>query len=262
MKPTCRKPSLTVRLNLNMKMQRLALCAAILAFNACSSETPQTEVEASVPFIVWPETGSTVFANSAVYVGDPTKEGSIDGTIAIVLGGDGIKAGDAMPSGALQFERGMTHGYVALPTGKQTVHVHLFDKDGKATDQHQAVEYTVEKTPDDAGVQWLEPINGATLKSPFKVRFGMSGAAMSPAGENALDKTTGHHHISIGKGIVTPGIILPMGTEHYLHYGKAQTEAEVTLKPGTYELTMQFADAAHRSYGKGFASKTITVTVQ
>ena len=36
----------------------------------------------------------------------------------------------------------------------------------------------------------------------------------------------------------------------------------MTLAPGTYELTMQFADAAHRSYGKALASKTIKVTVQ
>ena len=110
-------------------------------------------------------------------------------------------------------------------------------------------------------MQWLEPADGATVKSPFQVRFGMTGAEMSPAGQNALDKTVGHHHISVNKGVVTPGYALPMGTGDYLHYGKAQTEAEVTLAPGTYELTMQFADAAHRSYGKALA-KTIKVTVE
>ena len=137
-----------------------------------------------------------------------------------------------------------------------------FGADGKATDQHKQVQYTVEATPADLGVQWLEPADGATVKSPFQVRFGMTGAEMSPAGQNALDKTTGHHHITINKGSVTPGVVLPMETEDFLHYGKAQTEAEVTLAPGTYELTMQFADAAHRSYGKWWASKTIKVTVE
>jgi hypothetical protein len=251
-----------------MKLQLSLLCAgALLAFSACSTEEPKPANQgggdaAPLSFVVWPESGSTVFADTGIYVGDPAKEGSVEGTIAVVVGGEGLAVGDAMPDGAMAFEAGKTAGYVKLPTGKQTVHVHHFDKDGKATDKHKQVEYTVEATPKDLGVQWLEPKDGATVKSPFQVRFGMTGAAMSPAGENQLDKTMGHHHISINKGVVTPGLVLPMNTGDYLHYGKAQTEAKVELEPGTYELTMQFADAAHRSYGKQLASKTIKITVE
>lgn len=242
----------------------LAITAALLAFAACSAETsPEPGDQApTVPFLVWPEDGSTVFADTGVYVGDPASVGTIDGTIAVIIGGDGVKQGDAMPAGAMAFDAGAVFGYVTLPTGDQTLHVQRFDAAGKATADHQKVSYTVEATPSDLGVSWLEPSDGATVQSPFKVRFGMSGSAMSPAGQNPLDKTAGHHHVSVNKGVVTPGFALPMGTADYLHYGKAQTEAEVTLAPGTYELTMQFADAAHRSYGKRLASKTITVTVQ
>lgn len=241
----------------------LFLAGALIAVIAgCGSDEPTTDNNASFEFVVWPENGATVFADGAIYVGDPAKEGSVDGTIAVILGDKAPAKGDAMPDSAIKFEAGKTFGYVTLPAGKQKVHVHHFGKDGKATDQGQSVEYTVEATPADLGVQWLEPKDGATVKSPFKVKFGMTGAGMSPAGENALDKTLGHHHISVNKGVVTPGIILPMGTGDYMHYGKAQTEADVELKPGKYELTMQFADSAHRSYGKGLASKTITVTVE
>lgn len=242
----------------------LAIASALFAFAACTAETSPEPGEAtpSVPFLVWPEDGATVFADTGVYVGDPTSVGSVDGTIAVIIGGDGVKEGEAMPDGAMTFEAGAVSGYVTLPTGDQTVHVQRFDAAGKATTDHQKVRYTVEATPSDLGVSWLEPSDGATVKSPFKVRFGMSGSAMSPAGQNPLDKTVGHHHVSVNKGVVTPGFALPMGTADYLHYGKAQTEAEVTLAPGTYELTMQFADAAHRSYGEKLASKTITVTVE
>lgn len=250
-----------------MKLQLPLLCAgALLAFTACSAKDPKANNAggndaAPLSFVVWPESGSTVFADTAIYVGDPAKEGSVEGTIAVIAGG-GVKVGDAMPDGAMKFAAGKTHGYVTLPEGKQTLQVQHFDKDGKATDKHKQVEYTVEKTPADLGVTWLEPKDGATVKSPFKARFGMTGAEMSPAGQNALDKTTGHHHISVNKGVVTPGLVLPMDTGDYKHYGKAQTEASVELKPGTYELTLQFADAAHRSYGKGLASKTIKITVE
>lgn len=245
-----------------MKPLTFALYAlAPLALLSCSPEK-EAATEPSLPFVVWPEDGSTVFADSAVYVGDPAEVGSVEGTIAVLIGGDGVEPGAPMPDGALKFEAGATSGYVKLPVGKQRLHVQHFDRDGLATEDHKAVTYTVEATPDDLGVAWLEPADGATVTSPFKVRFGMTGAEMSPAGQNALDKTVGHHHISVGKGVVTPGYALPMGTGDYLHYGKAQTEAEVTLPPGTYELTMQFADAAHRSYGEALASKTIKVTVQ
>lgn len=245
----------------------LACASALFAFTACTAEThEQGDATNSAPFLVWPEDGSTVFADMAIYVGDPTDISSanagIEGTIAVMVGGDGAEAGAPMPEGAMTLPVGSSFGYVTLPVGAQTVHVQRFDPAGKATSDHKAITYTVEATPADLGVAWLEPRNGATVKSPFKVRFGVTGAEMSPAGQNPLDKTVGHHHISVNKGVIVPGFALPMGTGDYLHYGKAQTEAEVTLDPGTYELTMQFADAAHRSYGKKLASETITVTVE
>ena len=245
-----------------MTRTSLALCAVVpLALFSCSTEE-KAPAAPDVPFVVWPESGSTVFATTGVYVGDPSEATPIEGSIAVVVGGEALAVGAAMPADALKFESGKNHGYLSLPVGEQTLHVHHFDAAGKATDQHKTVSYTVEATPSDLGVAWLEPQDGATLTSPFKVRFGMTGAEMSPAGQNALDKTTGHHHITINKGSITPGVTLPMKSEGFLHYGKAQTEAEVTLAPGTYELTMQFADAAHRSYGEPWASKTIKVTVQ
>lgn len=245
-----------------MKLSSLVLSAlAPLALLSCSAEK-ETPAAPPISFVVWPEDGSTVFADTAVYVGDPASVGSVEGTIAVLVGEDGVAPGAAMPDGAQTFAPGAVFGYVTLPLGQQKLHVQHFGADGKATENRKTVSYTVEATPADLGVAWLEPADGATVKSPFRVRFGVTGADMSPAGQNALDKTVGHHHISVGKGVVTPGYSLPMGTGDYLHYGKAQTEAEVTLAPGSYELTMQFADAAHRSYGKALASKTIRVTVE
>ncbi len=249
-----------------------SILAGLLAFSAgCTSEDSSASSNGGNPsskpsadnfeFVVWPESGSTVFSNSAIYVGNPAAEGKVPGKIAVIVGGEAPKPGSALPASAIQFAAGSVHGDIMLPPGKHTLHVHHFGADGKATELGQTVEYTVEKTPDDLGVQWLEPADGAKVKSPFKVKFGLTGAGMSPAGQNALDKTLGHHHISVNKGVVTPGLIMPMDTGDYMHYGKAQTEAEVKLEPGEYELTMQFADAAHRSYGKALA-KTIRITVE
>ena len=49
--------------------------------------------------------------------------------------------------------------------------------------------------------------------------------------------------------------------DQHRHFGKGQTETEITLPPGRYRLTMQFADGAHRSYGEKMR-KTIEVTVK
>ncbi len=107
-------------------------------------------------------------------------------------------------------------------------------------------------------VSLVEPVNGATVNSPFKVRFGVKGMAVEPAGDIKLN--SGHHHLVINGEAVPAGESVPF-TERSLHFGKGQTETELTLPPGSYSLTAQFANGAHQSYGKPM-SQTIRVTVK
>ena len=107
-------------------------------------------------------------------------------------------------------------------------------------------------------VSFLEPADGATVTSPFKVRFAVSGMEVRPAGDMASN--TGHHHLLINADNVKAGESVPFDDKH-LHFGKGQTEAEVKLPPGSYVLTMQFANGAHQSYGVPLA-KSIKVTVK
>ena len=110
----------------------------------------------------------------------------------------------------------------------------------------------------DKGVYFIAPANGATVSSPFIVKFGLKGMEIKPAGDQITG--TGHHHLLINKESIGPGQIIPVDDTH-IHFGKGQTEAEVKLAPGTYKLTMQFADGFHLSYGKDMAA-TLTVTVK
>ena len=104
----------------------------------------------------------------------------------------------------------------------------------------------------------LEPADGATVTSPFKLRFGLRGMVVAPAGEVVAN--SGHHHLLINVDAIAAGDTVP-ASERHLHFGKGQTETEVSLPPGTYKLTAQFANGAHQSYGKEM-SQTITVTVK
>jgi Domain of unknown function (DUF4399) len=107
-------------------------------------------------------------------------------------------------------------------------------------------------------VSLLEPADNAVVGTTFKVRFGVKGMDVAPAGD--IVANSGHHHLLINQAPIAKGEAVPFSEQH-LHFGKGQTEAEVTLKPGVYKLTAQFANGAHQSFGAAM-SQTITVTVK
>ena len=107
-------------------------------------------------------------------------------------------------------------------------------------------------------VFFVQPTEGATVTSPFKVVFGVKGMAVEPAGDIKPD--SGHHHLLINLDATKAGEGIPVDETH-LHFGKAQTETEVKLPPGSYKLTLQFANGAHVSYGPAMAA-TIHVNVK
>ncbi len=115
-----------------------------------------------------------------------------------------------------------------------------------------------QKKPD-AEVFFKNLQDNAKVPSTFLVQFGVKGMTLRPAGQNIEDHKSGHHHILIDNsaGEIPEGQVVPMDAKD-IHYGKAQTEGVLELSPGKHTLTLQFADGAHRSYGKKLA-KTITV---
>lgn len=102
--------------------------------------------------------------------------------------------------------------------------------------------------------------DGQEVASPVKVKFGLKGKAIRPALQDVTDKTSGHHHLIIDGGPVPAGQPVITDDKH-IHYGKGQTEADITLAPGEHTLTLQFADGAHLSYGEAM-SATVKVKVK
>jgi hypothetical protein len=109
-------------------------------------------------------------------------------------------------------------------------------------------------------VYFKSPKDGAEVSSPVKVVMGLDKIKLRIAGENVDDHNTGHHHIIIDGKAIAAGETVPADATH-LHYGKAQTEAEIKLTPGPHTLTLQLADGAHRSYGPSL-SQTIHLKVK
>jgi hypothetical protein len=109
-------------------------------------------------------------------------------------------------------------------------------------------------------VSLLEPANGATVGTTFKVRFGVQGMGMAIAPAGDIVKDSGHNHLLINRMPVTAGESVPFDDNHR-HFGAGQTEAMITLPPGQYKLTSQFANGAHQSYGVPMSS-SIQITVK
>ncbi|EJN10206.1 DUF4399 domain-containing protein [Herbaspirillum sp. YR522] len=99
---------------------------------------------------------------------------------------------------------------------------------------------------DEPSLSILEPKGGATVTSPFKVRLAAHSMTTGPAGK--LVPNTGHHHLLINEIPIGKGKVIPNDKTH-IHLDQGQTETELSLPPGKYKLTAQFADGEHRAYG-------------
>lgn len=129
-------------------------------------------------------------------------------------------------------------------------------------DHEGMVEKTTEnksvEIPEGARVYFVNLEDGQTVKSPFRVQFGVEEMSVEPAGE--LNDGMGHHHIIINGSALERGTVVPADSVN-IHFGKGQLETELDLPKGEHTLTMQFADGYHQSYGKQM-SATINVVVE
>ncbi|MES1989539.1 MAG: DUF4399 domain-containing protein [Pseudomonadota bacterium] len=123
-------------------------------------------------------------------------------------------------------------------------------------------EETASPWPAGAAPYIISPANGATVKSPVKVVFGLHGLGVAPAG---VEKPkTGHHHLLIDTKAPTGeelDFAIPMDDQHK-HFGGGQTEATIELAPGKHTLQLIMGDAAHIAHHPPLVSDVITITVE
>jgi len=114
--------------------------------------------------------------------------------------------------------------------------------------------------PAGASVYFIEPADGATVPRKFTVKFGVKGLTVVPAGTD--EPNSGHHHLVIDLATL-PDMTQPLpSNSHIMHFGKGQTETELTLPPGKHTLQLVFANYQHIPHSPPVLSKPITITVQ
>lgn len=125
-----------------------------------------------------------------------------------------------------------------------------------------AAQADLPRTPSPAGaeVYFESPADGATVKGPVTVRFGLKGMGVAPAGIKF--DNTGHHHLLIDTDPPADlGSPLP-ASDHVVHFGKGQTETTISLAPGKHTLQLVLGDALHIPHDPPVMSKKITITVK
>jgi hypothetical protein len=119
-----------------------------------------------------------------------------------------------------------------------------------------------DRTPSPAGAEAyiISPKDGAKVKSPVAVVFGLKGMGIAPAGIKF--DNTGHHHLLVDAD-PPADLSKPLpADEHNVHFGKGQTEGSVTLAPGKHTLQLLLADSLHTPHDPAVISKKITITVE
>jgi Domain of unknown function (DUF4399) len=109
-----------------------------------------------------------------------------------------------------------------------------------------------------AKVFFIDLKDGQTIPARSTVRFGISGMTLAPA--DSAKPNTGHHHLLIDTGLPPLDAPIPSDFDH-VHFGKGQTEVELSLTPGPHTLQLLLADHRHVPHDPPVVSEVIHVTV-
>jgi hypothetical protein len=96
-------------------------------------------------------------------------------------------------------------------------------------------------------VFFVEPADGATVKSPVHLRFGSENFTIMPVPEKVekVREGIGHYHVGVDTDCYGPASEIVKGTPSWIHFGKGETEMDLQLTPGRHTLSLQIGDDNH-----------------
>lgn len=170
----------------------------------------------------------------------------------------------------VHFGRGQTEVELELTPGEHTLQLLLGDHDHIPHDppvMSEVVHVRVEAaqgeatraaSSPDARVFFVDLKDGDTLPAKAIVKFGASGINIAPAGTQTPN--SGHFHLLIDAPLPALDREIPSDLNH-LHFGRGQTEAEITLSPGEHTLQLLLGDYEHVPHDPAVFSAPVHVHV-
>ena len=110
-------------------------------------------------------------------------------------------------------------------------------------------------------VFFVEPKDGATVKSPVHLMFGIENFEIAPVPSGTVESVRpniGHHHVGVDTDCLPPGTEIPRASP-WVHFGKGDNMMDMQLPPGPHKLTLEIGDDKHTTM-PGFC-QTISVNV-
>ena len=109
-------------------------------------------------------------------------------------------------------------------------------------------------------VYFITPSDGITTTSPVKIKFGVTGINIVPAGVDMPD--SGHHHLLINVDKL-PNLKLPIPADsNHLHFGSGQTETILDLPKGKHTLQLLIGNHLHIPHETPLISEKIEITIE
>lgn len=171
----------------------------------------------------------------------------------------------------LHFGGGQSEAEILLSPGRHTLQLLFADHDHVPHDppvMSEKITVEVMAAPEEkprttaapnAKVFFIGLQDGAVISPRSVVRFGQENIAIAPAGTK--QDNAGHHHLLVDTELPPLDREIPSDFNH-LHFGRGQTEAELTLPPGEHTLQLLFADHEHVPHDPPVMSQKIRVRVQ
>ncbi|MEL6543310.1 MAG: DUF4399 domain-containing protein [Myxococcota bacterium] len=118
---------------------------------------------------------------------------------------------------------------------------------------------TLTKSLEGAKVFFKSPADGAKVKSPVTLEFGIEGMTVTKAGDDA--EGSGHHHLIIDADL--PALDAPIpANDNYIHFGDGSTSTTRELAPGEHKIQLILGDHRHIPHDPPVYSEVITITVE
>ncbi len=122
---------------------------------------------------------------------------------------------------------------------------------------------TAHSPPAGAKIYFIGIEEGAVVKSPVKLKFGIQGFGITPAGTTGKRRhTAGHHHLLVDVDELPDMDDAIPRDENHIHFDQGETEALLALPPGKHTLQLLLGDEEHEPQDPPLISKKITIIVQ
>ena len=117
--------------------------------------------------------------------------------------------------------------------------------------------------PDHARVFFVGIEDGQVVASPLKLRFGIEGFGIVPAGTKDKSRHDGGHHHLLVNVDTLPDMDAPIPRDsRHLHFDAGETSTVLDLPAGRHTLQLLLGDEEHEPQDPPLVSERITVIIE